>query len=292
MKKLAFSVWPELPNDRPCPTALLQRAKKRESVLSISGFEFKGVTRCDQDEVAIELAARYTKRNVRKATSISDYTRVAEMIKSLESGYDEVMYLDYDFHIWAPPSNYGVALQCNLQADENGNPAKLWYRGVNAVYYFSQEHLPLLKRHLEALQTYIIKTDFNPTYCYPMNYMAELEETVGYIPGYWILGSVFRSGAFCPEYTEKLIHLAVYAKDVPVGKFIEGINLMGSDYSEESGFSLEQKRAEEIKLKLEEEYPYFTLEDIQKDLSEVRLRPNYNSLQKRAQLKQILGRNK
>jgi hypothetical protein len=67
---------------------------------------------------------------------------------------------------------------------------------------------------------------------------------------------------------------------------------MGSDYDTESGFLAEQTRAEEIKMKLEKRYPYYTLEELREELKSVRLRPNYNSLQKRAQLKKLLGRDK
>ena len=62
------------------------------------------------------------------------------------------------------------------------------------------------------------------------------------------------------------------------------------DYDTENGFQAEQKRAEEIKDKLEREFPYFSLEEIREELAGVRLRPNYNSLNKRQDLKQILGR--
>jgi hypothetical protein len=291
MKKLAFSVWPELPNDISCPQSLLDRSSEREGILADWGFEFRHVSRCDHDDVAKTLFERYTKKNVRKATSISDYIRVAEMVYALEKeGYDEVFYLDYDFHCWSKPTGYGVPLQCNLQPDDNGDPVKLWYRGINCAYYLGKHHLPILKRHLQLLRNYIISKDYNPAYCYPMNFLAEIEETVGYIPGYWLLGSFVRTNSYCPEYVEKLIHLAVYAGDMPEKGFIRGMNLMGSDYDTENGFQAEQKRAEEIKDKLEREFPYFSLEEIREELAGVRLRPNYNSLGKRQELKQILGR--
>jgi hypothetical protein len=293
MKKLAFSVWPDLPHNPSCPQSLLNRSKQREELLNQHGFDFRHLGRCDHDEVSKTLASRYTKKHIRKATSISDYIRVAEMVFALEKeGYDEVFYLDYDFHLWSPPENYGVALQCNLQPDENGEPTKLWYRGINSVYYLGQKHLPILKRHQKLLQDYIIGKDYNPAYCYPMNFLAEIEESIGYVPGYWLLGSFVRTNSYCPGYVEKLIHLALFAGDMPKGKFIEGINLMGSDYDTESGFLAEQTRAEEIKMKLEKRYPYYTLEELREELKSVRLRPNYNSLQKRAQLKKLLGRDK
>lgn len=293
MKKLAFSVWPELPNDVPCPQSLLDRSKQREKTLSEWGFEFRHVTRCDHDSVVRTLVERYTKRNVRKATSISDYTRVAEMVYALEvEKYDEVFYLDYDFHCWSQPTGYGVPLQCNLQPDENGNPVKLWYRGINCAYYLGGHHLPILKRHLKLLQDYIISKDYNPAYCYPMNFLAEIEESIGYVPGYWLLGSFVRTKSYCPQYVEKLIHLAVYGGDMPNTNFIEGLNLMGSDYDTETGFRSEQERAEEIRDALNQKFPYYTLEELREELKSVRLRPNYNSRQKRQQLKRLLGRNK
>jgi hypothetical protein len=291
MKKLAFSVWPDLPYNPTCPESLLVRSKEREKILNSAGFEFRHLSRCDHDDVAKTLAERYTRKNIRKATSISDYIRVAEMVFALEEeGYDEVFYLDYDFHCWSPPSRYGVALQCNLQPDDNGVPMKLWYRGINSVYYLGKHHLAILKRHLKLLQDYIISKNYNPSYCYPMNFLAEIEETVGYVPGYWLLGSFVRTHSYCPAYVEKLIHLAVYSGDMPKSGFIEGLNLMGSDYDTETGFLAEQTRAEEIKDKLEREFPYFSLEEIREELAGIRLRPNYNSLGKRKELKQILGR--
>ena len=291
MKKLAFSVWPNLPGDIPCPQSLMSRSLDREKLLSDWGFEFRHVSRCDHDPFVNTLVDRYTKRNVRKATCISDYTRVAEMVHVLEvEGYDEVFYLDYDFHCWSPPSGYGVALQCNFQPDEDGNPAKLWYRGVNAVYYFGKQHLPILKRHLKLLQEHIINRDYNLIHCYPMNFFAEIEEKIGYVPGYWILGSLVSTKGWCPDYVEKLIHLAVYAGDMPSNNFIAGLNLMGSCSEDEEKLKMEQNRAEEIMAKLNKNFPYYPLEQLQEEFQKVRIRPNYNSLQKRRELKQILGR--
>jgi len=291
MKKLAFSVWPELPNDISCPQALLDRSSKREEILAEGGFDYRHVTRCDHDDVAKTLSKLYTKKNIRKATSISDYTRVAEMFFALEEeGYDEVLYLDYDFHLWKPPTGFGVALEANLKLDERGTPEKLWYRGINCAYYLGKQHLPILKRHLKSLQDYIVGKDYNPSYCYPMNYLAEIEEKVGYIPGYWHLNSFIFDDYFSPKHTEKLVHLAVYSGDMPDCDIITGLNLEGSRQDTEQGFLLEQKAAEVIIKRLKEEFPYFTLEEIQEELSTVRIRPNYNSLKKRAELKQILGR--
>lgn len=293
MKRLAFSVWPNLPYNPKCPDSLLKRADARAEFLSQHGFEFRHLTRCDHDDVAKTLAERYTSKNIRKATSISDYIRVAEMVHALENeGYDEVFYLDYDFHCWSPPSGYGVALQCNLQPDGDGSPMKMWYRGINSVYYLGKQHLPVLKRHLALLQKYIIGQDYSPAYCYPMNFLAEIEESIGYVPGYWLLGSFVRTKSYCPQYVEKMIHLAVFGGDMPDSNFIEGLNLMGSDYDTEDGFLSEQRRAEEIREKLTREFPYYTLEEIREELKDVRLRPNYNSLGKRKQLKKLMGRGK
>ena len=166
---------------------------------------------------------------------------------------------------------------------------KLWYRGVNAVYYLSREHLPALKRHLKLLQEYIITKEFNPSFCYPMNYMGELEETVGYVPGYWLLGSFSNLKCYCPDYLEKMIHLGVFMGDMPNEGLIRGANLMGSDHGDEDGFFEEQKRIEELNDKLNSSFPAFSVNEIREEFKSIRMRPNYNSLGKRAQLKQFFN---
>jgi hypothetical protein len=287
MKRLAFSVWPDLPKNKPLPDYLRNKAESRLELLESGGFEFFHLSSCDQDDYARKLVERYNlKPSIRKATSISDYTRVAEMVKLLENGVDEIFYLDYDFHLWELPKGYGVSLESHILPDEDGSPVKLWYRGQNSTYYLSKDHLPILKRHLGYLQDYLKKTDFQPKYCYPMNYLWEFEQDIGYIPGYRDVGT-FACGQVWYETVEKILQLSVFLGDMP-DTSITGVNLRGSSNLDFGGISTEFQ--EISKLRDSTNAGKFSEEEVRSILKGLRIRPNYNSLGKRENLKRFIGK--
>lgn len=285
MKK-AFSVWPDLPGNIELPEHLKVSSTERAKLLKKGGFDFHHFSDCDLDDCSRRMVEVYLKKpTVRKATGISDYIRVVELIRLLEEEKcEEVLYLDYDFHLWSLPSDYGITLESHIQPDENGNPMKLWYRGQNSVYYLSQKHLPILINHREDLKSKIAKFKYKPKYCYPMDHLGEIEEKIGFVPGYRHLGSPSSVGNLWNESVVQMLHLGLFLGDQP-DISIEGINLIGSSNTTKGEISQDQLELEKIRETLPEKTGLFTEENVKKLIQGIKLRPNYNSPVKRKQLK-------
>lgn len=288
MKK-AFSVWPDCPGNAKLPEYLKESSKVRAELLKEGGFDFHHLSQCDQDDYAKRMVETYLEKpTIRKATSISDYTRIVEMIRLFEEeGCQEVLYLDYDFHMWELPTKFGIVLESHIQADENGLPYKLWYRGQNAVYYLSREHLPLLINHRENLRKCIVDSGYKPKYCFPMNYMGEFEEKIGYIPGYRHLGTVSQVNDLWEKTVMQMLHLSFFIGDMP-DLSLTGVNLTGSANTTYGMISAEYQRFEELRETISSGGETYTEDEVRDLITGIKLRPNYNSLVKRKQLKDFV----
>jgi len=288
MKK-AFSVWPNCPGNAKLPEHLKNSSDKRAEFLKTGGFDFYHFSRCDGDDYAKRMVETYLEKpTIRKATGISDYIRIVEMIRLFEEEKcEEVMYLDYDFHLWSLPKKFGITLESHIQADEEGEPYKLWYRGQNSVYYLSRDHLPLLINHRENLRKFIVSSKYKPKYCYPMNYLWEFEEKLGYIPGYRHVGTVAEIGNLWDKTVTKILHLSKFLNDMP-DISIEGINMAGATNTTSGEISEEFSRLEKLRETIVSGGESYTESEVRELITGIKLRPNYNSLVKRKQLKEFV----
>ena len=291
MRKLAFSVWPKFPKypeDVP-PPYVLSHFEHTRGVLEDAGFDYKLVKHIDYDEVSIKLSETFSPGNKRKAANVSDYIRICEMVSSLEGVYDEVLYVDLDFHMWSPPSGYGCALESHFQT-ENGDDeiVKLWYRGINCVYYLHRDHLGILKRHHADVKHRVVTANYRPKYTYPMHDIWMIENEVGYIPGYWLFGPLSNPDFARLDYMQDIVHLAVYLGHMPKESLLEGTNLNGSHYSEKAGMSDFLDSSNRVRETLQANFPRRSIEEIREDLSNARVRVNYNNIPRKREIQQFL----
>lgn len=292
MKKLAFSVWPKFPNypeGNKIPPFLLNYFQHTRGVLDKAGFDYSLVERVDYDDVSLKLSESFSPGEKRKAANVSDYTRLCAMVSALEGGYDEVLYLDLDFHMWSPPSGYGCALESHFQTEAGGDKVvKLWYRGINCVYYLHKNHLNVLKRHHSSVRNRIVAAKYRPKYTYPMHDIWTIENEVGYIPGYWLFGALSNPDYTRLDYMQDMVHLSVHLGHMPRESLLEGTNLNGSHYSEEGEMGEFLKSSNELRGILKNNFPRRGIEEIRSDLSEARIRVNYNNIPKKREIQSFL----
>jgi len=292
--KIAFSVWPDLPGNEPLPDYLRERAEQRRQVLSSGGFDFIHIGDCDQDEIAKRMVERfYDLPTVRQATAISDYVRVVTLIQLLEKEKcDEVFYLDYDFHLWEPPSKHGITLESHISPDENGKPSKLWYRGQNSTYYLAQKHLPILRNHLRQLRLTIYTKAQNgryrPKHTYPMNHLQEFENQVGFIPGYRHIASETQHGPTWHDTTVAALQLSVAMGDMP-DTSIKGINWIGSHHTTAPAMQAEEQRINALRLELAQHANAPSSDTLRSFLASLKIRTNYNNLHRKRLLQRFIA---
>lgn len=231
MKKYAFSVWPGVDQDPPRQSLIAIR-NYSVKVLEADGWEVGLQSRFDEfDKYSTALFSKFKNPvTVKDYTNYSDYVRLITLREKLET-YDEVMYFDYDLFILEAPTGFGCAVEIHFSNDENSpdinKTDKFWFRGVNCTINLNKSHIPILDAHIFEIQEDIIKNNGKPKHCYPMNYMWRIEEQIGYIPGYYLFGSLEEPG-YC---TEEKILLSVETMVALFGEEhgkISAVNLMGS----------------------------------------------------------------
>lgn len=231
MKKYAFSYWPNI-FVQPPKEQLSPIRNESIKILESDGFLVECVDTFGKFDkwAALLIDAFKDQPTVKDYTNFSDYGRVVHLREKLDQ-YDEVLYFDYDLLILDSPKQYGVGLECHFSNDENKPDIKLtdkfWFRGVNCAIYLSKKHIPILDSHLEDMREVIEKTKGKVQHCYPMDLIWRLEEQVGYIPGYYLFGSLEEPG-YCTE--EKVLYSLALFEDFLGTEYakIQAVNLMGS----------------------------------------------------------------
>lgn len=275
MKKIAFSVWPtQIPNN-PIPQKLIELRETSVQKLKDWGWKVQLLESMD-DEITSKLISMNIFDKPSKFTKVSDCMRVVHMKKLLEQGdVESVFYFDFDLLILNEPESFGCCIETHLQQDQLGNPIdKYWLKGVNSCYHLNKSHLNQLNKHIEDLKETIIKSQYKPKFCYPMNYIYPIEE-IGYVEGYWNLGS-FNEPTFC---SEKKVYDCLMLWKFLTGKEIvlNGYNMMG--FRDLSQLDEHIELTKSIFKKASNEYSeeYVLNELLPKFSNKLRLRPNYNS---------------
>lgn len=285
MRKIYFSVWPQIEGDDPMPECLRIINEKSQAVMKNSGYDTCIRTDIFIDDKYMIAMGKYAKKEKRYYSRISDYLRVKMIIDYFKDGYDEVMYGDVDMAIILPPlkDSYGVGYQINLETfnnDGTGDITKLWSKGSNCVMRLNKYHLPNIEEVYELICKEIISTKGKPLHSYPMKLLWPLEDDIGYVAGMYMFGSL-KQRKFCTP--EKIIMSLAWRKfqsnqDVT----IRGYNCMGS-------FDLDGVE-EEAKLIFSLDLDNFNYKEELKKLANImpdnmRIRPNYNTTIHREMLK-------
>lgn len=286
MKKCAFSVWPGFENN-PIPEKLKEIRKDSSLVLENAGFSVYLVTNYESFDEASSLLLLNKKQTSRWFAGWSDYVRLVEIEKQLLAG-NQVMYFDYDLIILRAPTGYGCALETHLESeDKPENIVKYWFRGVNCTYNLLPEHLDIFREHLDMVRSHIIDSEGKVNFTYPMNYLAPIEEKIGYVPNYFLFGSLDEP-LFCSE--EKVIDcVEMYASLTGIqDKRIDAVNAMGSRVGKEddSNSTFQFDTYHELNRKLENKrWTRESTKELFKKIKNCRIRPNYGSHKQRNLLK-------
>ena len=274
-RKIAFSVWPtQIPNNT-IPEKLIQLREQSVQKLKSWGWEVELLEELN-DEVTISMIETLTFNKASQFTKVSDWMRVVYMHKLLSmEDVQEVFYFDFDMLILESPSNYGCCIETHLQQDQLGNPIdKYWLKGVNSCYYLSKDNLPQLEQHISDLRESIVKSNYNPKFCYPMNNLHSIEE-IGYVEGYWNLGS-FNEPTFCSErkvYDCLMLWKYLTSKEI----ILKGYNLMGFRDLSQVDEHIELTKSIFEKASKEYSKEYVERELFKHISPSLRIRPNYNS---------------
>lgn len=286
MRRVAFSVWPKSEKNPIKESIQHHREYTLQTLQSFDNIfvqdKFEPFDECS------ELLWNKYKETVKFYTNWSDYIRITTLIDLLDK-YDEALYFDYDLVLFEEPSDYGCFLQLHLETETNHddiyNLRKFWFRGTNGAYYLQKKHLPFLKNHYNDICDMIRKTKGNVKYTYPMNYMNHIEENIGYIPGYYLFGSL-EEPSFCT--LQKTKELVAFTGKYFGNRYqkISGINLMGS---RKDDFYKTFEAFESLRKECET----YENEDIEKLKESIRntpvpIRVNYHSNQMRKKLMSFL----
>lgn len=291
MKRIAFSVWPGHKGNQPKPE-IVKVNERSKAVLA--GFEHVLVTDFEPfDECSQLLFDKFhSPYSIKDYTNWSDYIRVVKILEFLESGYDEVLYFDFDLLIFEKPNYYGCAIEGHFEGPDREMLAteKFWFRGVNCTYYVNKSHVQHIKNHLTSLQEYIRSCNGSVKHCYPMNHLSHIEEEIGYVDGFYLFGSMDDPG-FCTR--EKSLNFVKFAEDfMDDDRYhsLKAVNMMGSKKnSQEGNIDVYEEMREYLKMTPS------TSEEIEKIKEVIRnvvkpLRVNYGSTKMRNKLKVYLGK--
>lgn len=293
MKKIAFSVWPELENN-PIPSNLITIRSTSVKILEDAGFEVIIVEKLNADtDPIMQLILNNYKPEVRYYTKVSDYLRLRAIQEFFDAGYDEVLYFDMDMGILKPPSTYGCAIETHLQQDtDDGKIAKLWMKGVNSCYYLNKhQHQDKFTEHFDLIKKYIKDVNGNCTFCYPMSMLYPIEEGVGFIKDYFHFGT-FAEPKFCTpqKILDSVVLFNAIFGDKPEG--ISAVNMMGSrdlSHIPEYWATIQELNEKIQTLDFSDEAISKILEGFE-PRNKLRLRPNYNSHKTRDLIKNFLNK--
>lgn len=295
MKRVQFSCWPAVPFNGPLPEVLMQvRDKLSLKVLQDAGFETVIRTDIDQSDPIMAMMLPHAQNNVRYFTKVSDYIRLKYIAEYLDAGYDEVLYTDLDMVIIEPPKTFGAAYEMHLQTesgDGTGPVIKFWSKAVNSAYYINQSHRKLFDEHFDNVKRDIIAANGNPKFCYPANSMWPIEEGIGHIKNWWHMGSI-KEPDFCTIDNIRqclILYTAMYGNIGDQIPKISAINAMGT--RDLKGLEEEVEQIFNINNYINRQI--VTTEEV-KDIvarftPNVRIRPNYNSKDSRAKIRQFLN---
>ena len=128
MKKIAFSIWMNIPGSKPLPE-YISISEKTNSLLEKEGYEIALFTDpIPNNEISDLLYNSPNKQIVHKCVNFSDWLRLYKIVELLESGYDEVKKYMGDLAI--PFSELADDLvegdgKVNTYMEAFGNDAKL-----------------------------------------------------------------------------------------------------------------------------------------------------------------------
>lgn len=277
MKKIAFSIWMNIPGSKPLPE-YISISEKTNSLLEKEGYEIALFTDpIPNNEISDLLYNSPNKQIVHKCVNFSDWLRLYKIVELLESGYDEVMYKDLDIIMFEVPKNYGMMRECFLQQDEINSPInKVWLRGCNGLLRMNQSHLEIIKEHLKEVENHIRKKKGFLNHCYPFDYHYKIENEIGYLKNHQMIGS----------FAQPLFTTLDKAKDaVKLSGFLYGEKLKFHS-SNITGYLLKDFRAEVEKAEeLRDYFESYNWDNVQDDVfalfrkfsDKLRIRPNYNS---------------
>lgn len=237
-KKVAFSVWP-IVNDSVVPEEIKSLWEISANLLRSDGWEVRSYHDFTAfDDIAQKLiddfGGIFDEKQFRvrkKFMSYSDYYRLHVIQKLFDEGFEEVLYFDFDF-IWkSAPKTYGIGLEIHIQTEdehENYNSVeKFWFRGVNCVYHLNRDHIGVFNQHVELIKNHLTRFPLGKIkYCYPMNHLWILEESIGYCDGAFHFGG-FDEPSFCSK--KKIKQILTFCKEY-FKRDIEviGVNCMSS----------------------------------------------------------------
>lgn len=289
MSKKSFSVWPDIDNS-PMPESLRKVRERSSAILTSSGFSDKIYSTWEPFDEYSELLFKHKSPTKKFYANWSDYIRLCIIEEELLND-NEVLYYDCDFLILQPPTSYGCALETHLQSEIHvDNIVKYWFRGVNCAYYLNPQYMPQFNSHITKVREYIKNVQGRVRHTYPMNFMAPIEEDIGYIRNYFLFGSIYEP-MFCT--VQKIYRcIIMYAELTGIHDMrIDGMNLMGSriQHNEENNKFIEDQITTITSLNKDlSKSVELSVSELFQCIQKCRIRPNYGSLKIREKIKEAI----